>query len=78
MHPDKGQDNYVAGKTRWRVGLTALRRLRGMVDEEERDARFRRFAARLVAAVFAVILLAAAAAAVFAPAALRDLFRIFS
>lgn len=72
---DKG---YVHEKGQWRMGIAALRRVRGLVDSVEEEERFKRTAARVVAVLLGVILVAIVATLAISPATIQGIFRLLS
>ena len=74
------QDNkeYVHEKGQWRMGIAALRRVRGLVDSVEEEDRFKQVAARGVAVFLAVVLVAIVATLLISPAAIQGIFRLLS
>ena len=77
-NPASEDGDHVKDKTQWRVGIAALRRLRRMVDDEEKQERFRNAAVRFLSIALALILFLVLAALVFAPGLIQDLFRSLS
>jgi hypothetical protein len=75
---DSAPDEYVRGKAQWRVGIAALRRVRNLVDDYEKDERFKRAAARYVTAGFLLAVILLLVTAVFAPEAIQNLLRSLS
>ena len=75
---DSVKDEYVQGKAQWRVGISALCRVRNLVDGYEKDERFKRAAARYVTAGLVVALILVLVVAVWFPAAIPNLFRSLS
>lgn len=69
---------YVHEKGRWRMGIAALRRVRGLVDSAEEEERFKKAAARGVEVLIAVVLVAIAATLLISPAAVQGIFRLLS
>ena len=77
-NPPSEHDDYVSGKTQWRVGIASLRRLRGMVDDEEKDERFRKAAVRVLSIALTLVLALVILALVFAPGLIQNIFRSLS
>lgn len=75
MHDDT---EYVRGKSQWRVGITALRRVRNLVDGHEEEERFKKAAARYVTLGFVLALILALITLLFSPATIQYLFRSLS
>jgi hypothetical protein len=70
--------DYVHEKGQWRMGIAALRRVRGIVDSVEEEERFKKAAARGVAVLIAVVLVAIVATLLISPAAIQGIFRLLS
>ncbi|OFZ86569.1 MAG: hypothetical protein A2V78_15800 [Betaproteobacteria bacterium RBG_16_64_18] len=75
---DSVKDEYVQGKAQWRVGISALCRVRNLVDGYEKDERFNRAAAKYVAAGFVLALVLALATLWFSPETIQNLLRSLS
>jgi hypothetical protein len=75
---DSGQDEYVRGKAQWRVGIAALRRVRHLVDDDDKDEQFKRVVARYVTAGFVLVLILLLVTAGFAPETIQNLLRSLS
>lgn len=75
---ESGHDEYVRGKSQWRVGIAALRKTRDLVDGYEKEERLKRTAARYIAAGLVLALILVIFVAWWAPTAVRDLFRSLS
>ncbi len=74
------QDNaeYVRGKSQWRVGIAALRRVRNLVDSQEEEERFKKAAARYVTLGFVLALMLVFVTLLFSPATIQNLLRSLS
>jgi len=70
--------DYVREKSQWRMGIAALRRVRGLVDSVEEEERFKKAATRGVTIFLALVLVAVLATLVFSPATIQSIFRLLS
>lgn len=70
--------DYVHEKSQWRMGIAALRRVRGLVDSVEEEERFKKAATRGVTIFLALVLVAVLATLVFSPATIQGIFRLLS
>ena len=70
--------DYVHEKSQWRMGIAALRRVRGLVDSVEPEERFKKAAARGVTIFLALVLIAVLATLVFSPGTIQGIFRLLS
>ena len=70
--------DYVHEKSQWRMGIAALRRVRGLVDSVEAEERFKKAAARGVTIFLALVLIAVLATLVFSPGTIQGIFRLLS
>lgn len=77
-HPVRDDTEYVRANAQWRVGIDSLRRLRNLVDGDERDEQFKRAAAKAVTVCLAVILILVLVTVLLYPSAIQDLFRSLS
>jgi len=76
--PMHDNTEYVRGKSQWRVGIAALRRVRNLVDGHEEDERFKKAASRYVTLGFVVALVLALITLLFSPATIQNLLRSMS
>jgi len=76
--PVNGDTEYVRANAQWRVGIASLRRLRNLVDGDEKDEQFKRAAAKAVTACLAVVLILVLVTVLLYPAAIPNLFRSLS
>jgi hypothetical protein len=76
--PMHDNTEYVQGKSQWRVGIAALRRVRNLVDGHEEEERFKKAAARYVTWGFFLALILTLVTLLFSPATIQDLFRSLS
>ena len=76
--PMQNNAEYVRGKSQWRVGIAALRRVRNLVDGHQEDERFKKTAARYVTLGFVLALVLALMALLFSPATIQNLLRSLS